>query len=264
MALKEAMIIVADNLHVIQPAIARAVENLDPAPVQELARRCIQAGAQALDINSGPLNKMPQERMRFLVESIQAITDLPLILDTTNPIAMAAGLEACRGRAAINGFSLEPAKIERMLPLAQQFEADVIGYLLHPNSQVPVAVDEMMAVAVALFDQYTKTGLDPARLIIDPVIAPLSWQEGARHNQAVLKVIAGLGDLLGTPVRTIAGLSNLATGRMPLARKIALEQIFLSMLAAAGLDMVLTNVLHLPTIQTARLCDQLLGDRIFA
>ncbi|MDA8139606.1 MAG: dihydropteroate synthase [Desulfobacteraceae bacterium] len=264
MALIEAMIIVADNLHVIQPAIAKAVQTLDPAPIRELALRCIQAGAQALDINSGPLSKMPQERMRFLVESVQTVTDLPLILDTTNATAMAAGLEACRGRATINGFSLEPAKIERMLPLARQFDADIIGYLLGANSQVPVEADEMMAVAVALFEQYTQAGLDPARLIIDPVIAPLSWQEGARHNQAVLKVIAGLPDLLGTPVRTIAGLSNLATGRLPLERKITLEQTFLPMLAAAGLDMVLTNVLHAPTLQTARLCDQLLGDRIFA
>jgi 5-methyltetrahydrofolate corrinoid/iron sulfur protein methyltransferase len=101
-------------------------------------------------------------------------------------------------------------------------------------------------------------------LIIDPVIMPLSWQEGTRHNRAVLKVISGLHDLLGAPVRTIAGLSNLATGNVPLSLKIHLEQTFLPMLAAAGLDMVLTNVLHGPTMETAWTCQQLLSDDIFS
>lgn len=258
------MITVADNLHVIQPAIARAVEALDSLPIQQLVRRCVQAGAQVLDLNPGPLNKEPETKMTFLVESVQAVTDLPLSLDTTNAAALAAGLAKCRRRAIINGFSLEPAKIERILPLAQRYPADIIGYLLHPDSRVPVETDEMMSVAVALFDVYVRAGLDPRHLIIDPIIAPLSWQEGIRHNRAVLKVIAGLDDLLGTPVRTIAGLSNLATGPIPLQRKIELEQTFLPMLASAGLDMVLLDVLHGPTLETARRCDRLLGDGVFA
>lgn len=258
------MIIVADNLHVVRPSIAGAVEMLDPGPIQALVRCCVQAGARVLDINSGPLARAPEKYMAFWVESVQAVCDLPLSLDTTNPRAMAAGLALCRRRPIINGFSLEPNKLEHILPLARQHDADIIGYLLHPDSRVPVEADEMMALAVSLFDAYCSAGLDPRHLIIDPVVAPLSWQEGVRHNQAVLKVVAGLKDLLGAPVRTIAGLSNLATGPVPLNRKIQLEQIFLPMLAAAGLDMVLTNVLHAPTVATARDCDQLLGEGIFA
>ena len=72
-----------------------------------------------------------------------------------------------------------------------------------------------------------------------------------------------LADLLDAPVRTIAGLSNLAAGAIPINRKIALEQAFLPMLAAAGLDMVLLNIFHRPTVQMARTCDALLGDTIF-
>jgi 5-methyltetrahydrofolate corrinoid/iron sulfur protein methyltransferase len=258
------MIIVADNLHVVQPSIAMALEKLDPAPIHAMVRRCVAAGAQALDLNPGPLTKAPEQRMAFFVHSVQAVTDLPLLLDTTNAEAMAAGLGKCRPRAIINGFSLEPDRIARMLPLARRYNSDIIGYLLHPDSRVPNDVDEMMALAVALFDTYTQAGLDPRHLIIDPIIAPLSWQQGARHNRAVLTVIASLRDLLDAPVRTIAGLSNLATGPISVHRKIELEQAFLPMLAAAGLDMALINVLHTPTLHTAGICEQLLSDRIFA
>jgi 5-methyltetrahydrofolate corrinoid/iron sulfur protein methyltransferase len=258
------MIIIADNLHVINPVIAQAVEKMNAAPIQTLIRRCIQSGAQSLDINCGPLRRMPEERMSFLVKTVQAVTDLPIMLDTTNATALAAGLAVSGSRPIINGFSLEPAKLEGILPLARRYDADIIGYLLHPDSRVPMEEDELMGVAVSLFESFCNAGLDPARLIIDPVIAPLSWQQGIRHNRAVLSVIRNLSDLLGEPVRTIAGLSNLASGRMPAAQKIALECAFVPMLAAAGLDMVLTNVLHAPTVETAKICDALLGDQVFS
>jgi len=258
------MLIIADNLHIVRSDIARAVEQMDPAPIQRLVRHCIQAGAQAIDINPGPLSRQAETRMAFIVETVQAVTDLPLMLDTTNPAAMAAGLRACRNPAIINGFSLEPVKIEGMLPLAKQFDADIIGYLLHSDSRVPIEQDEMMGLAVDLFAVYTGAGLSPERLIVDPVITPLSWQDGVRHNQAVLALVRNLADLLGAPVRTIAGVSNLASGRIPVERKTALEQAFVPMLAAAGLDMALMNVQHGATVATINLCNGLLGQGVFA
>lgn len=258
------MLLVADNLHVVDPAISKAVENFDPGPIQSLVARCNEAGAQAIDINSGPLPRQPEAHFTFLVESIQAVTDRPLLLDTTNPKALRAGLEACRRRPVINGFSLEPAKIERILPLAGLYEADIIGYLLDARSRVPVTVEDMMDLAVSLFETAIKSGLDPQHLIIDPVIAPLSWENGAIHNRAVLTVLRSLPDLLGMPIRTIAGLSNLASGPIPRRQKIFLEQAFLPMLAAAGLDLVLLNMFNTPSVQTAKACDALLGDKVFA
>ncbi|MFC1857079.1 dihydropteroate synthase [Thermodesulfobacteriota bacterium] len=257
------MRIAADNLHVINPAVAEALAGCAPEPIQDLVRRCEQAGAQAIDINSGPLKREPQKHFGFLVEAVQAITDLPLMLDTTNAEALEAGLRVCRKKAIINGFSLEPVKLAHILPLAKQYDVEIIGYLLDPQGQVPIEEEDMMALAVALFEAYTKAGLDASRLIIDPIVAPLAWDNGRRHNRSVLSLVRNLADLLDAPVRTIAGLSNLATGAMPVNRKISLEQAYLPMLAAAGLDMVLLNVFHRPTMQMARTCDALLGDTIF-
>lgn len=261
---RASMQIAADNLHVINPAIADALAHCVPEPIYDLVRRCEQAGAQIIDINSGPLKREPQKHFTFLVEAVQAVTRLPLMLDTTNPEALEAGLRVCRQKPIINGFSLEPVKLERILPLAKQYDVDIIGFLLDSKSQVPIEKEEMMALAVALFEAYTTAGLDPDRLIIDPIIAPLAWDSGRRHNQSVLSLVQNLTDLLGTPVRTIAGLSNLASGAIPANRKIALEQAYLPMLAAAGLDIVLLNVFHGPTVQMSRTCDTLLGDKIFS
>jgi len=260
----QSMMIVADNLHVVNPKVAKAVADLDPVPIRRLVKQCQDAGAQAIDINSGPLPKSPEKHFAFLVETVQETTQLPLVLDTTNPLALEAGLKACRNRPIINGFSLEPAKLEKILPLAAAYDADIIGYLLGPDSQVPIGPDEMMAMAVELFGAYSESGMALDRLIIDPVIAPVTWDNGIRHNQAVLSLLRTLPDLLGGTVRTIAGVSNLASGPMPTSRKIELEQAYLPMLAAAGLNMALLNVLHQPTIQTLRTCDALFGRTILA
>lgn len=258
------MLIAADNLHVVDTRIAAAMEALDPEPIRRCVRECIDAGAQAIDINPGPLGRNPEKRFTFLVETVQQATDMPLLLDTTSALALRAGLAVCRNKAIINGFSLEPAKLDAILPLAQEYDTDIIGYLISEKSQVPIEADDMMALAVAVYEQFSRTGLDGQRLIIDPIIVPVSWQEGIRHNQAVLQVIPALKELIGMPVRTIAGLSNLATGPVGKNAKASLECAFVPMLAAAGLDMVLMNVRHAQTLRTIHICDTLLGHRIFS
>lgn len=65
------MIIVADNLRITLPAIAAAVDRLDPEPVRRMAAACRDAGARAIDINSGPLSRNPAEKMTFLVRTVQ-------------------------------------------------------------------------------------------------------------------------------------------------------------------------------------------------
>ena len=258
------MIIVADNLQITNPLIQRAIEAMDPEPIQALVRRCVKAGTEAIDINSGPLTRAPEEKMSFLVEAVQAVTDLPILIDTANPRAMAAGLRASRSNTIINGFSLEPAKLEKILPLAVEFKAEIIGYLLHPDSRVPLNTSERMEIAIDLHRAAIKAGLPPGKLIIDPVVVPLLWDNGAFQAREVLETIRQLPELLGYAVRTIAGLSNLTTGTGETNKKRQIEQNYLPMLAAAGLDLCLLNVFHSETVATANACQALLHDNVFA
>ena len=257
------MIIVADNLRITLPNVGRAVDRLDAGPIADLALACRDAGARAIDINSGPLSREPEAKMRFLVEAVQTAVDLPLVMDTTNPRAMAAGLSACRGTAIINGVSLEPEKLRRILPLARQYDADLICYLLRPDGHVPADAAGRMEAAVQLFGECDAAGIPTNRLIIDPIVTPLAWQDGNHQNMAVLEVIRTLSDLLGAPVRTMAGLSNLTTGAPDADTRRHYQQAFLPMLAAAGLDWVLMNTLDPFLMKTAEACRKLAADTIF-
>lgn len=258
------MQLVADNLTVTHPVVRQAIDELDPVPIRHLVRRCLAAGAEAIDINPGPLKREPERRMTFLVETVQAITGKPLLLDTTNPAALEAGLVACRNPAIVNGFFLDPFRLERILPLAARFDADIVGFLLRPDSHVPPDEAERLEIAVALYAEFQRTGLPDERLVIDPVVAPLIWENGNVQDMAVLSTIRNLPDLLGFPVRTIAGLSNLTIGDAPRAKKVRMETAYLPMLAAAGLDMALLNVFRTETVRTARACNVLTDPKIFA
>ncbi len=258
------MDIVADNLTITNAIIADAVQRMDPTPIQNLVRRCQKAGAGMIDINSGPLSRKPEELMTFLVDSVRKVSNLPLLLDSSNAVALEAGLQACRGRAIINGFSLEPDKLALILPLARKFETGIIGYLLYPDSNVPTDGAERLTVALELYSRFSEAGLAPEQLIIDPVIPPLLWQNGHTQAMEVVNVIRTLPDLLGFKVQTIAGISNLTTGPGNQAQKPVFEQVYTAMLAEAGLTMALVNVFHTGTMAAIRACNTLISTKVFS
>jgi 5-methyltetrahydrofolate corrinoid/iron sulfur protein methyltransferase len=257
------MRIIADNLRITQKAIEIAVAENDALPLQAMAKRCEMAGADGIDINSGPLYRDPESRMAFMVEAVQAVSQLPLILDTSNPKALKAGLLASKIPVILNGLSLEPSKLEFILPLAAAHQADLVCYLLYPNGHVPPDSTERLNVAVSLYQKCLAAGVEPDRVIIDPVVVPLSWQDGLVQAREVLTVIKTLPELLGHPVRTIAGLSNLAAGARDPGKKHLAEQTYLPMLAASGLSMILMNVLHTDSVRVARTCRLFSQESIF-
>jgi 5-methyltetrahydrofolate corrinoid/iron sulfur protein methyltransferase len=255
---------VADNLQILRPSIQRAVDRRDPEPIAALVRRLEAAGAEAIDINAGPCARAPAAIASFLVSAVEQSCGLPILIDTANPEAMAAGLAACRRRPILNGFSLEPRKLEKILPLAAEADVDIVGYLLDADGHVPPDAPERLAAALSLFEAAAARGLSPERIIVDPIVVPLSWQDGTGQVQAVLEVLRMLPDLLGRPVRTVAGLSNLTAGAPPGAPRQRVESVFLSMMAAAGLSMVLLDAFRTNTMQTAAACRALVSGEVFS
>ncbi len=257
------MILAADNLTITNSRIETALAEMNPEPIREMVRLCEKAGAEAIDINTGPLGKDPEKKMSFFVKTVQDVTDLPILLDTANPAAIEAGLLSNQKTAIINGFSLEPVKLEKILPLAKEFETDIVGYLLGPGSRVPRDSTERFSIALEIYDHVQKAEINPERLIIDPVVVPLTWDNGKFQAAEVVATIRQLPDVLGFNVRSIAGISNLTTGRGNQRQKLILEQAYLSMLADAGLTMALLNIFHTRTVEIARACNLLKNEEIF-
>ena len=91
------MLIIGENIQILSPAVKAAIESRDAKAIQAQALRQVEAGAGILDLNIGPQKKRGAEIMPWIVEAVQAVTDVPLSLDTTNLAAMEAGLRSVMG-----------------------------------------------------------------------------------------------------------------------------------------------------------------------
>ena len=258
------MILAADNIRITNSIIQRALNDMDTVPVQDMAVKLHAAGADAIDINPGPLTSRPEEKIEFLVNSIQEVTDLPILLDTTNPKAIKAGLSISKNKVIINGFSPEHDKLEKILPLAAEFDVDIIGYILDSNGLPPSDTQDRLNIAVELYQKCRESGISEDRLIIDPVVSPLIWNDGANRNMELLKIVRILPDILGFPVKTIAGLSNLTSGIKDMDKRIILQKIYLSMLSASGLSIALMDMLNESLVEVAKTCNLITSERPFS
>ena len=251
------MILVADNLHALNPIVSEAMIKLDPKPVQELALRCVEAGASLLDINPGYLSRRHEDRMAFLVEAVQEVTPVRLMLDSPNPRALARGLSVCREKPVLNALSLEERKLKEILPLAVEQETTLVILLMDETSFAPPKMEEKLSLALALREHALSAGLEQKDLIFDPILPNLSWQDALAQVAEVVKTVQMLssGAIFQEPAHTMVGLSNLRSGlkrRYPLS----VDSTCLSILAGAGLEYVLIDALEPELMSTCKLINQ--------
>ncbi len=239
------MRLAADCLTSTNPTVARALEELNPAPLMDLARRCQEAGARLLDLNPGYLPERRWDRMAFLVEAVQEAVNLPLILDSPQAAVLARGLAACREKPILSALTLEPRKIGEILPLAVEHDTDLVVLLLNEKSFAPPGLEEKLALAVELREQAVAAGLAPQRLIFDPVLPNLRWPDALLRIGETVEAVRWLagGQIFGEAARTMAGISNLRSG----LRKhyaVTLDTMVMALLAGAGLEIALADVLQ--------------------
>ena len=252
------MIVAADNLHALNPVVAAALKDLDPGPLQELARRCEQAGAKILDLNPGYLPPRHQDRMAFMVEAVQQVSRLRLMLDSPNPQVLAKGLAVCEQIPVLNALTLEEAKLRETLPLAAAHDTDLVLLLLDERSFSPPSLEAKVAVAMQLRDAALAAGVNEERLIFDPVLPNLTWPDAFARVSAIIKLVRLLADgaLFQTSHRTLVGLSNLRSG-LRQTYPSHLDEACLYLLAGAGLTYVLADVLQPEVMETVRQINQM-------
>jgi cobalamin-dependent methionine synthase I len=196
--------------------------------------------------------------MEFLVEAVQEVSQTRLILDSPNPGVLAKGLAVCRQKPVLNALTLEEHKLQEILPLAAQAQTDLVLLLLDEKSIIPPGLEAKLALAARLRELALAAGIDASRLIFDPVLPNLSWPDVYYQTTAVLKTIRLIasGALLGEPGRTMVGLSNLRSSRRQMF-PLELETACLGLLAGAGLEIVLADVLQPNFLSQVHLLQQL-------
>ncbi len=241
------MILVGENINVMSIIIGPALRERNPGPIQELAKAEAKAGVDYLDLNIGPARKTGDELMAWLVNAVQEVTDKPLSLDTTNPAATEAGLKACKKRALINSVSLQPERLEKVLPLAKQYNADMIG-LLWGVEGMPRDANERCLLAVDLIYKANQMGIANENIWIDPIATPVCVE--INQVKACLEFMSMLADI-APECKSIVGLSNVSNGT-PSHLRPYLNRTYLIMLMKYGLHSAIVDAFDDELIKLAR------------
>jgi len=227
------MIIIGENIHVIAKDVSQAIRERNAKVIQDLAREQTQSGANYIDLNVGPMKKDTEETMKWLVNCVQEATDLPLSIDTMNPVATEAGLKFCKKRPLINSASGKADSKAQMLPLAKKYNCDVVISVI-TDKGMPPEVESKIESIMETVSYANELGIPNEDIWVDPIILPVSTAgEGQKIAVGNLEFIKILQDVL-PGVKSTVGLSNVSNG-VPAHLRPILNRTYLVMLARNGL-----------------------------
>ncbi|WP_084392830.1 methionine synthase [Nocardiopsis listeri] len=212
----------------------------------ELARDQIRDGAHILDLNIDYVGRDGVADMHELATRFATASTLPIMLDSTEPPVLEAGLEAMGGRAVINSVNYEDGegpgtRFDRIMELASEHGAAVVGLCIDENGQARTA-EHKVRVASRLIDQLTgEWGMRTGDIVIDCLTFPITTgqEETRRDGIETLEAIRELKRRY-PDVQTTLGLSNLSFGVNPAAR-IVLNSAFLHEAVQVGLDSAIVH-----------------------
>src|SRR4030043_13648 len=232
------MVLIGESIHIISKDVNDAVKERDTKVIQDLAKAQAAAKADYIDLNLGPAKRGPDEVTQWLVNAIQGVTDLPISVDTLNPIAMEAGLKVCKKRPLLNSASGKTNSRELMLPLAKKYNTDVVISVI-TDAGCPPDVDSRTESIMETVAYANELGIPNEDIWVDPILIPVSADQ--RQVREALEFMKILPDLL-PGIKSTIGLSNVSNGTPEELRGI-LNRTCMIMLGRYGQHSVIADVL---------------------
>lgn len=193
----------------------------------------VEAGADILDVNVGMPGVNESELLPLVVKSLQAVTDAPLQLDSSDAAALEAALRVYSGKAIVNSVNGESASLSRVLPLVKKYGAAVVGLTLDENG-IPKTAQERYAIARRIVLAAEELGIPREDVYIDCLTLTVSAQQEAAAE--TLSAVRQVSERLC--VKTVLGVSNISFG---LPKRELINNSFLCLALAHGLSLPIIN-----------------------
>jgi 5-methyltetrahydrofolate--homocysteine methyltransferase len=212
----------------------------------EIARQQTRDGAHLLDVCVDYVGRSGAADMAELASRLATASTLPLVLDSTEPDVIRAGLEMLGGRVVVNSVNYEDgdgpeSRIATMMPLVAEHGAAVIALTIDEQGQARTA-DWKLAVATRLIEDLTGNwGMRVSDIIVDCLTFPIATGQEETRRDALETIEAIRAVKQRYPeVQTTLGISNVSFGLNPAARAV-LNSVFLDECVRAGLDSAIVH-----------------------
>ncbi len=212
----------------------------------EIARDQIRDGAHMLDLSVDYVGRDGVKDMSEIASRLATTSTLPIMLDSTEPAVLQAGLERLGGRSIINSVNYEDgdgpkSRFARIMPLVKEHGAAVVALTIDEEGQARTSAWKVK-VATRLIEDLTKNwGMSVEDILIDCLTFPIATgqEETRRDGIETLDAISELKKIYPA-VQTTLGVSNVSFGLNP-ASRIILNSVFLAEAVKAGLDSAIVH-----------------------
>jgi len=216
-----------------KPKLKQALRDRDTDYVLREALSQQEQGAHALDVNAGLPEIDEGEVLPALVESLQAVTDLPLQIDTADTGAMEKSLRVYNGKAIINSVTGKKESMDAIFPLVKKYGGLVVALTLDEQG-IPETAGGRVEIAKNILDYAAKFGLGREDFLFDALTLTLS--AGKDNANVTIEAMRRMKEELG--VHTVLGVSNVSFG-MP--RRDLIGAAFFRRALDAGLSAAIIN-----------------------
>jgi 5-methyltetrahydrofolate--homocysteine methyltransferase len=223
------MLIIGERINSSRKSIAEAIASRNAAFIQNEAKAQATAGADYLDVNAGTFVGEEAKHLQWIIETIQEVVDLPLCIDSPDPAIIKAMIPLVKKTPMVNSITLEPSRLEGILPLVAQHKTKVIA-LCQAGDSVADTAEAKVRMAGQLVEKVNAAGIPLDDLYIDPLVYPL-----ATNDQSAFATLDGIEQITKRfpGVHTTCGLTNVSYG---LPNRGLVNRVFLVAAIIRGLD----------------------------
>nr|WP_284694492.1 homocysteine S-methyltransferase family protein [Geomonas sp. Red32] len=190
-------------------------------------------GATLLDVNVGAPGVDEPACMERAVFCITGAVQTPLVIDSSSPVALEAGLKAADGKVLINSVNGEEKSLSAVLPLAKKYGAALVCLTLD-ESGIPATADGRVAIAAKIAARAAEYGIPKSDLVVDCLTLTVSAEQ--KGALVTLEAIRRVREELG--LNTVLGVSNISFG---LPCRPLISSTFFSMAMLSGLTAAIVN-----------------------
>ena len=181
--------------------------------ILEEALKQVDAGVHILDVNVGLPEIDEKETMVKVVKELQAVTDVPLQLDSSDPDTLAASMRIYNGKPLVNSVNGEKEKMAAVFPLVKKYGGTLIALTMDEGG-IPKTAEERIAVVNKIVAEAEKYGIEKKDIIVDPLALTIS-----SDTSAALETLKTVRMLREMGLKSSLGISNISFG-LPKREKI--------------------------------------------
>ena len=223
----------------------------DTAYVLREAVAQVEAGAAVLDVNTGVPGLDETSVLDRTVQAVQGVVDLPLQIDTSDPVALERALRHYNGKALVNSVNGKEESLSAVLPLVAKYGGVVVALALDEQG-IPPTAEGRLAIARKILARGAEYGLGPNDFVFDALCLAVSAD--ATSANVVLETLRRVRAELGC--RTVLGVSNISFG---LPGRPHLNAAFYTLAMGAGLSAAIINPLSAEMMSAWRAYRALMG-----